>query len=311
MKKILIWLIALLFLTSLACNLPFEIGGGIEPNESLPDFEDNSFKAEISDEGLLKPVDLSGAQRQVLAVYGLPNRFMITFASEMREETWYYDIDGYNVTFRNGEIYTESQGEPVLGELLLSSDYTPWLFSSKMSLSELLAITGSESFAIERLDEVFQEEVSLVTLAGLNAGFRGGKLLFVRAVPMRLSQRTADGEASDGQPSVEPPVGDTLAAPAQIHAGTHTYRTFCTYSDGTTEDYVGPVTWAFMEDGVYFDGEGPFPWVSENFYGVSDTDGEIYIYFQENVITITGESYDLDAQGEEVLVTFACALTQE
>lgn len=307
MKKIFLWPLAVLFLTSLACQFPFGSGGEGGLIAGLTDAD--YLVAEVSDDSLLAPVGLSSAQRQVLGVRGRPNRFMIRFSDGMREETWYYDLLGLDVTFRNGETYTENQSIPISAGLVLKSDYMPWQFNGAMGISELLAISGSDVFALESLESVFEEDVSLITLPGLDAGFRGEKLLYVRTIPMRNAQSTTNVEVQGAVD--QPPLGDNLTEAEKFHEGTHTYRTYCIYSDGTTDDYVGPVTWSFMEEGVYFDAEGPYPLIRENFYGFSDGEGKIFIDFKLNVITITGEFFSLNEEGETIMDSFTCALTQE
>ena len=137
MKKILLYNLAFLLFTGLACRLPF--GSGVEASLSpeLPGAADGSANAET----VMAAGDLSGAQRQVLAVRGVPNRFMVRFSGAMREETWYYDPVGYEVTFRNGDTYTENQGDPIPAALVLQSVYTPWQFYGQMGLDDLLSIS--------------------------------------------------------------------------------------------------------------------------------------------------------------------------
>ncbi len=107
MKKTYLWAILILLAASLACNLPFLSSSSSSsasqeaPGAALPD----DYDVVIADESVLEPVNLSGAQRQVLLAKGSPNRFTLMFLDGMREETWYYDHLGYEVTFRNGEIF--------------------------------------------------------------------------------------------------------------------------------------------------------------------------------------------------------------
>jgi hypothetical protein len=307
-----LWAVCLLTLASLACQLPFLSADDADDiKNGLPGVDAESFDATVEDPNLLAAVALSPAQRQVLLVKGQPNRFLLTFVDGLREETWYYDQFGYEVTFRNGDIYTEDDGDSLSNWVDYVTIYSPWQFNQAMGLNELLAISEAEAFAIESLAETFQEDLSLVYMKGFVAGLRGEDLLFVRTVPVGEGARTLDIPVSQlAAPSQVDPAGNLTAA-EQAHAGTFTYRIYCLYSDGTSEDVIEPVTWAFLEDGVYWGDDGPFPWIRENSYGLSDSDGELFINFKENVITITGEYSDLNEQGEEVLVTFTCALTQE
>jgi hypothetical protein len=305
-------LVALIFLLAgLACNLPIGLGGVSEPAASLPDPEADSFTAGEVEEALLEPVTLSGAQRQVLAVRGIPNRFTIRFTEEMREETWIYDAAGYEFTFRNGETYTENQGDPVPAALVLESDYVPWWFNGEMGLSELLAATGSDTFAIESLDEVFGEAVSLITLPGMDAGFRGEDLLFVRAIPMAAAVSFSATETEPVEPTSEPEANLNLTAAEQAHEGTHTYDVYCTYSDGLIDEYSDTITWTFTEDALFQDDYGPYPWTAENYYSLIDEYGNRSVYFKEDIITITAEFYEADEDGELVLISMVCGLTME
>ncbi len=313
-----LWAVCLLILASLACQLPFfsaddadgeDDTGSIE--NSLPGVDADTFDATVEDPNLLAAVPLSPAQRQVLLVKGQPNRFLLTFMDGLREETWHYDQFGYEVTFRNGDIYTEADGDSLSNWVDFVTIFSPWQFNQAMGLNELLAISEAEAFAIELLAETFQEDLTLVYMKGLVAGLRGEDLLFLRTVPVGEGARTLDIPVSQPTAQSQLDAASNLTPAEQAHAGTFTYRIYCLYSDGTSEDAIAPVTWAFLEDGVYWDDDGPFPWIRENSYGLSDSDGELFINFKENVITITGEYPDLSEQGEEVMVTFTCALTQE
>lgn len=302
MKKMIFWSLFVLLMAGLACSLPFGLGGDSQPAASLPGADDDSFNADLNPEAPLTPVELSGAQRQVLSVRGRPDRFVINFSDGMREETWYYDAEGYDITFRNGDTFTENQWNPVPADQVMKSHYSPWQFNEAMGLSELLVVSGSDAFTLEQLDEVFGEAVSLVALAGLDAGFRDGRLLFVRAVPLNsvaLVVASSDplGESAD------------LTAVEQNHVGTHAYQVFCSYSDGTTEEGEEEMTWRFTDEGVYFDENGPFPRVSPNNYRLADDAGELFIHIQDNYITMTDEFHDVGPDGEEMLVSWVCVFT--
>ncbi|MCB2213914.1 hypothetical protein KQH50_00825 [bacterium] len=311
MKKSLLWIVVILFITGMACNLPIGLGAGSAPAAGLPDPDAESFSPGEVEEALLEPVALSGAQRQVLAVRGIPNRFTIRFSGEIREETWVYDGAGYEITFRNGETYTDHQGDPVSAALVLESEYVPWWFNGAMSLNELLAATGSDTFALESLEEVFGEEVSLITLPGMDAGFRGEELLFVRAIPMEAAVSFSAAETEPVEPASEPDANLKLTAAEQVHEGTHAYDVYCTYSDGLIDEYSDTITWSFTEDGLYQDDYGPYPWVTENYYSLIDEYGNRSVYFKEDIITITAEFYEADEDGELVLISMVCGLTME
>ena len=307
MKKQIFLASLFLFLAALACNLPFS--GGKEAS-GFPDSEAESFAIVIKDEALIEPVSLSASQLQILTAKGAPNRFAVMFSDELREETWYYDHLGYQVIFRNGEVYTEAETESIDAGGLVSV-YYPWQFNGEMGLSELLAVSESEAFGVESLEEVFEEDVSLVYLTGLDAGFRGERLLYVRSVPVGEGARempvTVQGGDEPGGNSA-----DIELSPAEaVHAGTHEYNMYCTYSDDMIEEDTDQITWTFTVDGVYYDEDGPYPWLNEDYYGISDEYGELFIHFNENVVTITGMFFEENGSGGQAAVTFTCALTQE
>ncbi len=70
MKKTILWAIFVLVAASLACNLPFlssSTDAQEEPAAVIPD----SYDVIIKNETVLEPMDLSGAQRQVLLTKGV------------------------------------------------------------------------------------------------------------------------------------------------------------------------------------------------------------------------------------------------
>ena len=309
MKKQTLWVIVVLVLSALACNLPFGQGGQVDGD--IPDPDAGAYSADVQDETVLEPVALSGAQRQILAAYGLPDRFMILFSDELREETWYYDFLGYSITFRNGDIYTDEQTVSVADAEVLTSTYYPWQFNGQMGLSELLAVSESETFAIESLDGIFQDDASLVYLKGLDAGFQKGQILYIRAIPVGAGASEAANSADAGESEVETTAGTALTAEEQIHLGAHTYQMACTYSDGSSENDIAEATWEFTDEGVYYDGEGPFPKISDNYYGSQDEFGGFFIMFSADTIAVNGSFIMADDEGNPVTTTFNCTLILE
>jgi hypothetical protein len=295
MKKA-FWIAPIVFVVAgLSCNLPLGLSDNGSVIESLPDANSETFSVAARD-ALLEMEELSGAQRQVLAVKGTPNRFTILFSDSMREETWYYDHLAYEVTFRNGDVFTEGGSAVADTSMVAFSDYAPWEFNGSMGLSELLAVSGSESFAIEPLDEVFEGDASLVYMDGLDAGFRNDRLVFIRAIPLSLSNQDF-------------PVEDGLTPAEAIHQGPHTYQVYCEYSDGLIDEYSDTKTWSFEEDGVNIDGLEYIPKIAENRYGFDDEDGEYVIIFNEDIVTLTGGFFEEEESGSMVYITFVCVMT--
>ncbi len=303
------WALILLVLSTLACNLPV-LSGGIN-EASMPEPDAESFTLDIKDDSIMEPVSLSASQRQILIAYGIPNRFMLTFSDNLREETWYFDGMGYSITFRNGEIYTEEKSTPVDEAEVVKSIYYPWQFNGQMGLSELLSVSGSETFAIESLEEVFQEDATLVFLTGMDAGFREDQILFIRTVPIGAGARDLPNTAETAETVIHSDAGIVLTAGEQAHAGTHSYQITCTYSDSPSESGVEEATWEFTEEGVYYDGDGPYPKVSENYYGLQDEFGGFFILFSEEMIAFNGSLITEDEEENAKTTTFSCTLVQE
>jgi hypothetical protein len=312
----------------LACRLPF-IGGdnseeGVEPdqvNESIagmPAFDRDTFEAKIEDPGLLAPVTLSPAQLQIIGVQGAPNRFVLQFNEGMRQETWYFDRMGYEVTFRNGEIFAERKFEVTPGEAIFYSVYSPWQFNRAMGLSELLSVTETETFAYESLTETFGEALSIAYLKGLDVGFRGDQVLYIRTIPLGAGAKAGSPGFVLAQPTqnvVQPTTvvgydGLNLTPEELIHQGTHTYHLQCSYSDGTIEDLYDQVTWEFKEEGLYMNGDGPFSARNtDNFYDLIFEDFVMYVTFEETYVRQDGSYYEEDENGNLVQISVICTWT--
>ena len=309
MNKKFLWTILVFIATSLACSLPF-LEGDDDGQRGLPGIDTETYEVVINNTDFLEPVNLSPAQRQILTVKGPPNRFTIMFSDGLREETWYYDHLGYQVTLRNGDIFTENDAGTPVNVVDFVSIYYPWQFNGQMGLSELLKISETESFAVESLEETFKEDLSLVYLQGLDVGFQGNQIRYIRAIPIGAGARDLP-VTIEATEAVEQPVSESgLTEIEQSHEGTHMYQLTCTYSDGPPENEVYEATWDFTAEGVYYDGEGPFPKVSENYYGLQDEFGSYFITFSKEMIIING-SYMMENGEETTTTTFTCTLFQE
>ena len=327
MNKKYLLILLLLFATSLACTLPF-MGSGdeaqsgdvkssgntvdfTESENALPSVDTDSYVVRVENVALLEPVALSTAQRQILKVKGPPNRFLIMFSDGLREETWYYDHLGYQVTLRNGDIYTENGNGTPVDTVDFVSVYYPWQFNGQMGLNELLAISEAKSFAVESLEDTFQEDLSLVYLHGLDVGFKGEQILYIRAIPLGSGASnlpvTIEATEAIGQPDSE----SDLMPIIQTHEGARTYQMTCMYSDGTSESYTDTINWEFSEEGLYFNGDGPFPKIAENYYGLQDETGDYFFMFSMNMVVLSGSFFEADEDGNPVTSTFSCTLIPE
>lgn len=319
MKKIYFAALIVFLSVSLACRLPFISGEDVENSmdggSSLPQMDSETFIATVKDQALLDPVPLSAAQAQTLGVRGAPNRFILQFSEEMRQETWYYDRLGYEVTFRNGDVFTENKAAVSPRDAIFFSVYVPWQFNHEMGLRELLAISQSETFAYEPLEESLDAGLSIAYLKGLDIGFRGDQLLYIRTIPLGEGAR----EGSPGFVLEQPtPVQPTQQAseeseqwaltPEELaHQGTHTYHIQCNYSDGDSEDLYSDVTWDFTEEGLYIDGDGPFPPRNiDNFYMISDEGINMSFIIEADLVREDGSFLTEDDQGNPVEISFTC-----
>jgi len=197
------------------------------------------------------------------------------------------------------------------------SVYYPWQFNGQMGLSELLTVSETESFAVESLEEVFQEDLSLVYLKGLDVGFRGDQILYIRAIPVGAGARDmpVTVEVTETVEATEPPeqpVSDSgLTLIEQAYKGTHTYQTTCMYSYGTSESEMEEIDWTFTEEGLYFDGDGPFPRIAENYYGLQDETGGFFFMFSMDTVVLSGSIIEADEEGNDITITYSCTLVQE
>jgi len=329
MKKYLLAIVVLLA-ASLACSVPFlgsesgedsvDIEDITEEPQGIPKLGNESFDAAVEDPSLLTPASLSPAQAQVLSQLGSPNRFIIQFIDGMRQETWYYDRMGYEVIFRSGEIYTENHVEVLPGEAIFFSVYFPWQFTRDMGLPELLSITDSDSFVFESVEEIFEEDLSIAYLKGLDVGFSGDQVLYIRTIPLGEGAR----EGSPGfvleqpaqievlpteAPSVE--TEDLALTPEELsHKGTHMYHIICEYSDGSRDDLSYEMTWEFTEEALYMDGDGPIPARNiDNFYGFTEEDFILYITFEADLVREDAGFYEENEQGNLVWISVICTYT--
>jgi len=327
MKKNFLLAITTVIAASLACSVPFLGSKGGEDSviiediteepQGIPKLGSESFDAAIEDLSLLSPASLSPAQAQVLSQRGSPNRFVIQFIDGMRQETWYYDRMGYEVIFRNGEIYTENQVEVLVGEAIFYSIYFPWQFIPEMGLPELLSITDSDTFVFEAVEEIFEEDLSIAYLKGLDVGFRGDQVLYIRTIP--LGEGAKAGSPAfvleqpaqiDVQPTEAPSVEteDLPLTPEELsHKGTHMYHMVCEYSDGSRDDLSYEMTWEFTEEGLYMDGDGPIPARNiDNFYGFTEEDFILYITFEADLVREDAGFYEEDEKGNLVWISVIC-----
>ena len=330
MKKKFALAIITILAGSLACSVPFlDVAGGEESTviediteepRGIPKLDSESFDAAVEDPSLLTPASLSPAQVQVLSQRGSPNRFVIQFIEGRRQETWYYDRMGYEVIFRNGEIYTENSVEVAPGEAIFFSTYYPWQFTLEMGLPELLSITDSDTFVFESVEEIFEEDLSIAYLNGLDVGFRGDQVLYIRTIPLGEGAKKGSPAFVLEQPSqieVQPTSAPSTESeglgltPEELaHQGAHMYHMVCEYSDGSRDDLFYEMTWEFTEEGLYMDGDGPIQARNiDNVYGFSEEDFILYITFEADLVRQDASYTEEDEQGNPVWIDVICTYT--
>ena len=189
------WLV--LILAALSCNLPT---ANNEPAPSVKPALVQNYQPAIHAENIPE-FSLTMAQENQLASLGYPDRFTILFFNEtlldgttaaIRQEHWYYDSQGLEIVFRNGEIFSESQGAPVLAVDLGQTAYRPEIFLAGMSIDQLMAATKETGYYQEPADHPFIDNGTLVFMQGLAAGFEGDSLVYVEALPLGAAGNPAN-----------------------------------------------------------------------------------------------------------------------
>lgn len=144
------------------------------------------------DAAAVAPLPLSSDQRQVRADLGDPEAFLILFYEEtledgsigdVRTETWSYYSKGVEYTFINGEIEGEAS-IAVQMEGLRPAPYRPEQFQAYMSLEDVLAVTGIDSFLVVPLETELVDGGEVCFADRLTFGLKGGELRQVEALAL-------------------------------------------------------------------------------------------------------------------------------
>lgn len=147
----------------------------------------------VPDVGALETYDLATAQEALLVDYGYPEAFTILFYEEeavdaslqdVRLETWQYYTQGVGFTFINGELTGEDPMDmgdtPVLDPL----PYTPEQFAAYMTLDQVLAAAGLDTYVEIPLEKEFLEDADLYYGEALTFGMVGGELRYIEALAL-------------------------------------------------------------------------------------------------------------------------------
>jgi len=151
----------------------------VEVQESSPQLQD--------------PYALSPAQEEELLSYGYPEAFTILFYEEeavgggvspVRLETWDYYTQGFGLTFINGELIAEDPIEIDNVGALDPLPYYPEQFSAFMSLEEVIAAAGIDTYVEVPLEKEFLEGGVSYFANSLTFGLKNDELLYIEALAL-------------------------------------------------------------------------------------------------------------------------------
>ena len=138
---------------------------------------------------------LSGDQAAVIDHLGNPEAFSILFYEEeqvdgslidVRFETWSYYSGGLEYTFINGDQVAEDLLEiELLGELV-PIPYRPEQFIAYMSLDEVIASGGLETYLIVPLEKELVDSGEVYYADELTFGMKNDELLYIEALALEL-----------------------------------------------------------------------------------------------------------------------------
>lgn len=136
------------------------------------------------------PYQLSDQQQEILFTHGYPQGFTILFYEEeqtageiqtIRLEIWDYYTQGIGYTFINGEKTAEDVLEKYTGSLQ-PLPYYPEQFGAFMSLDEVLAAVGIESYVEVPLQKEYLEDGVSYFAEGLTFGLQADELRYIEAL---------------------------------------------------------------------------------------------------------------------------------
>lgn len=139
------------------------------------------------------PYTLSPAQEEKLFTYGYPEAFTILFYEEesieagiqiVRLETWDYYTQGIGLTYINGELSAEDPIEISAIGILDPLPYYPEQFSAFMSLDEVIAAAGIDTYVEIPLDKQLLDGGVSYFANSLTFGLKNDELLYVEALAL-------------------------------------------------------------------------------------------------------------------------------
>ena len=158
-------------------------------------YQDSPKFVEVQEKGsqLSDPYVLSSAQEETLFSYGYPEAFTILFYEEetvsggvapVRLETWDYYSQAVGLTFINGELIAEDPIEIEDLGTLAPLPYYPEQFEAFMSLDEVVAAAGIESYLEIPLEKEFLKDGVIYYASALTFGFVNDELRYIEALAL-------------------------------------------------------------------------------------------------------------------------------
>jgi hypothetical protein len=150
--------------------------------------EVQNYAAQLED-----PYTLSPDQTDQLFSYGYPEAFTILFYEEetlsggtetVRLEVWDYYSQAVGLTFINGELTAEDPIEMDDLGTLEPLPYYPEQFSAFMSLDEVVAAAGIDSYAEIPLEKEFLKDGVVYYASALTFGMVDGELRYIEALAL-------------------------------------------------------------------------------------------------------------------------------
>jgi hypothetical protein len=169
--------------------------GGIYLYAGWLGYNEAPMIVEVQESGvqLQDPYTLSPEQEEQLFAYGYPEAFTILFYEEetiaggvtpVRLETWDYYTQGVGLTFINGELVAEDPIEVSDLGTLDPLPYYPEQFSAFMSLEEVIAAAGINTYVEIPLEKEFLKDGVVYYAQSLTFGLKDNELLYIEALAL-------------------------------------------------------------------------------------------------------------------------------
>lgn len=181
----------LLFLILLAGGI-FLYAGWLGYQEAPKMVEGQQPGAQLQD-----PYVLTAAQEEVVVTYGYPEGFSILFYEEeardatlqdVRLETWDYYSQRKGFTFINGELTGEDILEIPELKTLEPLPYFPEQFGAYMTLEQVLAASGLDTYVEIPLEKAFLEDAEVYYGEALTFGIKDGELRYIEALALSAGE---------------------------------------------------------------------------------------------------------------------------